>query len=124
MLRGLRVVGGRVSGGRSLGPKTPLLFSRGGQSIQKTAFSSWRGSSSSYDSNFVLYAVIGANLAVFGGFEVIDYGFMRDNFTSSWRNLLQGRIWTVVTSAFAHKEIWHLAINMFVLYQFGGTVRF
>ena len=38
-------------------------------------------------------------------------------------NLLNGRVWTLVTSLFLHADILHLAGNMLFLYVFGNTIE-
>lgn len=45
--------------------------------------------------------------------------FMLRNFLVSWDSLTDGRWWTLLTSAFSHNMILHIAINMFVLRGFG-----
>jgi membrane associated rhomboid family serine protease len=49
--------------------------------------------------------------------------FMIHNFLVSWSALLQGRVWTLVTSVFSHNMFFHLFINMFVLFNFGFIVE-
>ncbi len=44
---------------------------------------------------------------------------MLNNFLVSWDSLTDGRIWTLLTSAFSHNMIFHIFINMFVLRGFG-----
>ena len=41
----------------------------------------------------------------------------------SGNNLLNGRVWTLVTSLFLHADILHLAGNMLFLYIFGNTIE-
>lgn len=48
---------------------------------------------------------------------------MIQNFLTSWSGLLDGRVWTLVTSAYSHYELWHLFINMFVLWNFGVVLE-
>ncbi|UCG54845.1 MAG: rhomboid family intramembrane serine protease, partial [Dehalococcoidia bacterium] len=38
-------------------------------------------------------------------------------------NLINGRIWTLVTSLFLHADILHLVSNMVFLYVFGNTIE-
>ncbi|KAJ2730551.1 hypothetical protein IW152_005178 [Coemansia sp. BCRC 34962] len=44
------------------------------------------------------------------------------NCSTMWANLVQGRIWTLVTPAFSHVDPVHLLINMFILHSFGPDV--
>ena len=44
-------------------------------------------------------------------------------FAFSTTNLLNGRIWTLVTALFIHADILHLAGNMIFLYVFGNTLE-
>ncbi len=48
---------------------------------------------------------------------------MINNFLVSWNSLVQGRIWTVVTSVFSHSMLLHIFLNMFVLFNFGIIVE-
>lgn len=69
--------------------------------------------------------IIGINLIVFWMWNSngTSTAFMIDNFTISWTGLTLGHYWTLLTSVFSHNWIWHLAINMFVLYSFGGFLE-
>lgn len=49
--------------------------------------------------------------------KMLHQRYMLDNFTVSRHNVDEGRWYTVLTAAFSHKEITHLAVNMFMLYQ-------
>ena len=49
--------------------------------------------------------------------------FMVTNFLVSTSHVAHGLVWTLVTAAFSHNEIWHLAINMFVLWSFGTVLE-
>ncbi|MGE3608362.1 MAG: rhomboid family intramembrane serine protease [Bacteriovoracaceae bacterium] len=48
---------------------------------------------------------------------------MIQNFLVSWSGLLSGRIWTLVTSVFSHNMVFHILINMYVLYGFGTIME-
>ena len=48
---------------------------------------------------------------------------MIDNFLVSWTGLTEGRVWTLLTSVFSHNLLWHLFMNMFVLYSFGPALE-
>jgi membrane associated rhomboid family serine protease len=68
--------------------------------------------------------IIGVNLVVFllwylsPRFPALEK-FMIYNFLVSTEHLKEGHWWTLVSSVFSHMEMWHLAINMFVLWSFG-----
>src|SRR5262245_57049406 len=49
--------------------------------------------------------------------------FMYENFLVSWDSLVDGRYWTLVTSAFSHNWFWHIFINMYVLNSFGTVLE-
>ncbi|KAH0587385.1 hypothetical protein H2248_006182 [Termitomyces sp. 'cryptogamus'] len=42
--------------------------------------------------------------------------WMMDNFTSSWKNFSEGRIWTLITATFSHQHIPHILVNGFTFY--------
>jgi membrane associated rhomboid family serine protease len=44
-------------------------------------------------------------------------------FVFSEQNLLQGRIWTLITALFIHSDIIHLGSNMVFLFVFGNTLE-
>ncbi|KAI1322360.1 hypothetical protein F5Y16DRAFT_386720 [Xylariaceae sp. FL0255] len=43
--------------------------------------------------------------------------YMYDNYTLSKRNIDEGRWKTMITSAFSHRDVGHLLVNMFMLHQ-------
>lgn len=49
--------------------------------------------------------------------------FMMANFLVSSSALLEGRIWTIVTSVFSHNMLFHILINMFIFYGFGRVME-
>lgn len=71
---------------------------------------------------YIVYGLIGANALVFFawkspkgfGRQLYRYGLLHKD--------AQFNKWQMIGSAFSHQEFWHLAINMFVLYQFGGSI--
>jgi membrane associated rhomboid family serine protease len=48
---------------------------------------------------------------------------MAGNFLVSSAHVLDGRWWTLLTAAFSHIELWHIALNMFVLWSFGTVLE-
>jgi membrane associated rhomboid family serine protease len=72
--------------------------------------------------------IIGMNVLVFLGWQAAGVvpglgNFMLTNFLVSTAHLAHGLVWTLVTAAFSHSEIWHLALNMFVLWSFGTVLE-
>lgn len=71
---------------------------------------------------YVIYGLMACNAAVFlawksprsFGRQLYRYGLLHKD--------AQFNKWQMIGSAFSHQEFWHLGINMFVLYQFGGTL--
>lgn len=73
-----------------------------------------------------LWWLLGINFAVFALWHLwgIDHvETMRDNFLVSGRNIAEGRVWTVLTSAFSHVDAMHLLFNAYALYVFGRPVH-
>ncbi|XP_043706057.1 RHOMBOID-like protein 12, mitochondrial isoform X2 [Telopea speciosissima] len=70
----------------------------------------------------VVLGLIVANAAVFMLWRIADPTFMRKHFMISVDNVTSGRIHTLITSAFSHKDIGHLVSNMIGLYFFGQTI--
>ena len=48
---------------------------------------------------------------------------MERNLAFSLKNLLEGRVWTLVTAIFVHANLLHLLGNMIFLYVFGNTLE-
>ena len=49
--------------------------------------------------------------------------FMVRHFLVSWQSVEDGRLWTLLTSAFSHYLFFHFFLNMYVLKSFGGIVE-
>jgi len=49
--------------------------------------------------------------------------FMPDHFLISYKALLEGRYWTLLTSVYSHSMGLHFFINMYVLHSFGGFLE-
>ncbi len=45
------------------------------------------------------------------------------NFLISTNHLLHGYVWTLLTAAFSHIDLWHVALNMIVLWSFGSVLE-
>ncbi|KAF9308923.1 hypothetical protein BG003_010422 [Podila horticola] len=97
------------------------------------ALTRFAGNFSVNSSNKVVYAIVGINVVVFATWQYAEanaqrfrdgrlYYFMFRNFTDSAQNLREGRVWTLVTSAFSHKEWYHIILNTMVLLSFGDPV--
>ena len=69
--------------------------------------------------NLVIIACILVSLL----FWVSDLNFITQNFAFSGENLLNGKVWTIVTALFLHADILHLAGNMIFLYAFGNVLE-
>jgi membrane associated rhomboid family serine protease len=73
-------------------------------------------------------AIVALNVVVFLGWQAAGSvpgmaRFMATNFLVSTRHLEYGYPWTLLTATFSHQELWHLAINMFVLWNFGTILE-
>lgn len=75
-------------------------------------------------SRLAVYSLIALNTIVFilWRFTGLEQ-FMVANFLVSWSALLEGRIWTLLTSAFSHMLFLHFLINMLVLQSFGTILE-
>ncbi|KIY49595.1 rhomboid-domain-containing protein, partial [Fistulina hepatica ATCC 64428] len=94
------------------------------------------------DPNYVLYGIIALNGLVFLKWQLAisdaktsrsseSVQDMLDNYTSRLYNLLQGRVWTLITPIFSHKDTGHLLFNMITFWCFApvllgamGSTRF
>lgn len=54
---------------------------------------------------------------------VSDPAFIESNLVFSLKNLVEGRVWTLVTAIFVHANLIHLLGNMIFLYVFGNTLE-
>ena len=69
--------------------------------------------------NLVIIACILVSLV----FWFSDPEVLIEHLSFSGDNLLNGRVWTLITSLFLHGDIMHLAGNMLFLYIFGNTIE-
>ena len=71
-----------------------------------------------------LQFVLGVNILVFVAWQVLGRNlFMYQNFMTSVSNLESLRVWTLLTAAFSHIDLWHFLINMLVLYSFSAPLE-
>ncbi|KAF9624531.1 hypothetical protein IFM89_011705 [Coptis chinensis] len=80
----------------------------------------WRSSIPTADN--VVLGLISANVAVFMLWRYLDTSFMRKHFMISVENVRNGRVHTMITSAFSHIDVGHLLSNMIGLYFFGSSI--
>jgi membrane associated rhomboid family serine protease len=85
------------------------------------------------DPNKVMWAVIGTNVGIYfmWQYAINSYktfgdthwlNIMAKNFINSTESMKEGRYHTLLTSAFSHKSLDHLGLNMLVLYSIGQGV--
>lgn len=74
-------------------------------------------------------AIIGLNVAVFGAWFYADkfqdiqlQKLLMNNATVSWYNARAKRYWTLITSAFSHKDLMHIAFNMISFNAFASVL--
>ena len=72
--------------------------------------------------------IIGLNVLVFLAWQAaplvpVLFEFMTEKFLVSTTHIEHLHVWTLITAAFSHNELWHLAINMFVLWSFGTVLE-
>lgn len=81
----------------------------------------------SNNKSFFVPIIITINVIVYLMWTVFQTSFppnfMMNNFTVSWNALLEGRYWTLLSSAFSHEMLFHIFINMFVLNSFGSLLE-
>ena len=71
-------------------------------------------------------ALIGFNVLVFIAWNRVSEGsfpLMLDHFMLTNAGVWEGRVWTLLTTAFSHYDATHLLFNLIGLYVFGGPVR-
>lgn len=78
---------------------------------------------STFAARNITYIIIAINVFIFLLWMVASIPFMANNFLVSSSSVLDGRVWTPLTSVFSHNQLFHLAINMLVLYSFGRVMQ-
>lgn len=72
----------------------------------------------------VTEALIAINVVVFIAAAFSEYDpVWGAHFTTSLDQLAAGRVWTILTSAFFHREVFHIFFNMFALFMFGRSLE-
>ncbi|KAL0144601.1 hypothetical protein V8B55DRAFT_1454116 [Mucor lusitanicus] len=100
---------------------------------QKSPLQRFSRKMNNMDPNKVLWSVIGTNVGVYllWQYAINSYkqfgdahwlNIMRKHFISSPEAMHNGRYHTLLTSAFSHKSLDHLGLNMLVLYSIGQGV--
>ena len=72
-----------------------------------------------------LWALIGANIALFVFYFVIDAYVLEGDtlrYLALDRDNVWPYLWTIITSIFMHGGLWHILINMWMLYIFGSSI--
>ncbi|KAL6552588.1 RHOMBOID-like protein 12, mitochondrial [Orobanche hederae] len=82
----------------------------------------WRSIFRRLTTDGVVIGLIVANVAVFMLWRVAGSQFMINNFMISVDNFTSGRLHTLITCAFSHRDMWHLISNMVGLYFFGTSI--
>ncbi|XP_047968534.1 RHOMBOID-like protein 12, mitochondrial isoform X2 [Salvia hispanica] len=75
-----------------------------------------------FTANGVVLGLIATNVAVFILWKVAGNSFMGKNFMISVDHILSGRLHTLITNAFSHRDAIHLFSNMIGLYFFGASI--
>lgn len=70
-----------------------------------------------------LQLILGINVIVFVAWHVLPIDFMAYHFMTSMAHVKELYLWTLITAAFSHKDLWHFLINMLVLYSFSGPLE-
>ncbi|WPG98122.1 Hypothetical protein R9X50_00090800 [Acrodontium crateriforme] len=78
---------------------------------------------------YVANTVLVANAAVFFAWQYASIyqnrklmQFLNENFILSWRAVKEGRIWTLLTSAFSHTNFAHFLFNCLAFNAFAGII--
>ncbi|KAM0864781.1 hypothetical protein ACQ4PT_043696 [Festuca glaucescens] len=80
----------------------------------------WRSSPQGPDG--VVLVLVGANVAVYALCRLADPRIKMNHFMTSLDNFKSGRLNTLLTSAFSHRDVNHLLNNMTGLYFFGSSI--
>lgn len=67
--------------------------------------------------------IIVLNLSVFIAWYLLPQELMRSQFMVSWHAVTSGKIWTLLTAAFSHYDLFHFFINMLVFLSFAPVLE-
>ncbi|MGB1660701.1 MAG: rhomboid family intramembrane serine protease [Planctomycetota bacterium] len=70
-----------------------------------------------------LQLVLGINVIVFLGWYLLPREIMVYHFMTSMAHVKELYLWTLLTAAFSHMDLWHFLINMLVLFSFSGPLE-
>jgi len=92
-------------------------------------YGGWGEPSRVQSSSRMLSTLIIMNTAVFATWYYASttndskmFRYLRENAVLSWSNVKANRYWTLVTSAFSHKDLMHILFNMLALNTFGSVL--
>ncbi|KAI0049583.1 rhomboid-domain-containing protein [Auriscalpium vulgare] len=106
---------------RDLGP-VPSFASKLAKQQRPGPWRRFTGPINRIPPDLLFYGIIAVNVTVFSiwSYSTVKYRmqgvpdlihWMHNNFTVSWRNIKQGRLWTILTSCFSHKDVEHILMN-------------
>ncbi|XP_022737335.1 RHOMBOID-like protein 12, mitochondrial [Durio zibethinus] len=75
-----------------------------------------------FKAEHLILGLVIINVAVFTMWRIADLKFMTNNFTISVDNIRNGRVHTMITSAFSHISLEHLICNVMGLAMFGINI--
>ena len=70
-----------------------------------------------------VHLMVAINVLVFIAWQFAASRFMWEQFTVSWYGVSHGKIWTLLTATFSHKDFWHFLINMLVFISFAPVLE-
>jgi membrane associated rhomboid family serine protease len=71
----------------------------------------------------IVNIVMGANVAVFGMWQVVDQRIMQEHFVASLKSLSELRFHTLFTSSFSHTDLFSLLGTLIGLHAFGNSLK-
>ncbi|KAK4427691.1 RHOMBOID-like protein 12, mitochondrial [Sesamum alatum] len=113
-----------LSKGKSRFPVNGTVGTHAGRNFHSfdSQYRGWRSIFRRLTTDGVVIGLIVTNVAVFMLWRIASPQFMVKNFMISVDNFTSGRLHTLITSAFSHRDSWHLMSNMLGLYFFGSSI--